>query len=187
MESTIAPFSFTVEGTSLTCQTRADLFSPKALDKGTEALMQQIKDLDYDSALDWGCGWGALGLWLSKRKPKAFITLIDSDLSAIKAAQNNAKLNELKGADIVLSAGYEEVEPQATFDLIVSNPPTHRGREVLESMIRDSKLHLNKKGKLVIVVEARLKPWVQRSLNEVFGECEILDRTSKHVVLSAHA
>lgn len=177
--------SFSLAGTTIQCETRPDLFSPKDLDKGTRLLLEQVVDLEYASALDWGCGWGAMTVWLASHRPTAQVIGLDSDVGAIKATRENIAHNKLSNAQVLASPGYEELDPAAKFDLIVSNPPTHRGREVVEAMIRESHTRLMPGGQLAIVVEARLKPWVQRELKAVFGDCEVLARTNKHVVLSA--
>lgn len=176
--------SFELGGKKIECETRPDLFSPKDLDKGTRLLLEQLADVKYTRALDWGCGWGAMALWLGANNPKASVIGLDSDIGAIKMAQSNVERNKLKNIDIVASHGFEDVAEQE-FDVIVSNPPTHRGREVVEMMIAESRERLAQGGKLMIVVEARLKPWVQRACTEVFGECEVLARTNKHVVIQA--
>ena len=178
---------FTVAGTSVRYETRADLFSPKGLDRGTQLLLESIVDKKYQHALDWGCGWGAMGLWLAAREPQAQVTMLDSDMSAIKATRVNIAANGLHNISLIPSAGYEDLDSDAVFDLIVSHPPTHRGREVVESMIRESHARLIVDGQLVIVVEARLKPWVKRALEAEFGTCKTLTHTQKHVVLAAIA
>ena len=86
---------FTVAGTSVRYETRADLFSPKGLDRGTQLLLESIVDKKYQHALDWGCGWGAMGLWLAAREPQAQVTMLDSDMSAIKATRVNIAANGL--------------------------------------------------------------------------------------------
>ena len=177
--------AISIDGTSLDCQTRPDLFSPKALDKGSEMLLQVVADLNYETALDLGCGWGAMGLWLAKHQPDSKVTLADSDLSAIKAAQLNAKANHIHNVEIVLSTSFDELTELAKHDLIVCHPPTHRGREIVESMIKHSAGRLTDNGVLALVVEARLKPWVLRSLKNSFKSVSIKSRSDKHVVLWA--
>jgi len=179
--------AFSVDGTTVAYVTRPDLFSPKGLDKGSQALLETVAKQSYESALDWGCGWGSLGLWLASRNPKAQVIALDSDMSAIKATRLNVGHNGLKNLTVTASTGYDDIDEDSRFDLIVSNPPTHRGREVVETMIADSRARLTPGGILVIVVEARLKPWVQRSLDAQFGSCEVIRRTNKHVVLSAQS
>ncbi len=176
---------FMIGGTRIDFVTRPDLFSPKGLDKGTQLLLESIVDKKYQQVLDWGCGWGAMGLWLAARDLQAKVTMLDSDMSAIKATRANIEANGLQNITLTPSTGFEDLDDDIHYDLIVSHPPTHRGREVVESMIRESYVRLSEGGGLVIVVEARLKPWVKRALEQVFGACETLKHTQKHVVLTA--
>lgn len=176
--------SFEVAGKKIEAETRPDLFSPKDLDKGTRLLLEQLAGTTYTRALDWGCGWGAIALWLGTNNFQAKILGLDSDIGAVKTAVQNVVHNKLTNVEIVASHGFEDVEA-SEFDLVVSNPPTHRGREVVETMIAESRERLVSGGKFMIVVEARLKPWVQRACTEVFGECEVKARTNKHVIISA--
>lgn len=175
---------FEVNNKRLTCQTSPDLFSPKGLDRGTRLLLEQLSGIEYTNALDWGCGWGAMALWLAARQPTATVLGLDSDVGAVRMAQINLERNNLQNLKIIASHGFDDIKAQQ-FDLIVSNPPTHRGREVVEDMISESHERLKSGGTLMIVVEVRLKPWVQRSLQAVFGESVVMARTNKHTVLLA--
>ena len=172
-----------VDGTSLQVATKPDLFSPKALDIGSRLLLDSVKTWQYEQVLDWGCGWGAIGLWLAKRNSRASITMLDSDIAAVATAQSNATHNELGNATVLASHGYEQLSTDAHYDLICSNPPTHRGREVVDMMIAQSFDRLTPGGKLVLVVEARIKPWVAREMTKTFGSYKILKRGPKNVVL----
>jgi len=171
----------------LTFETLPDLFSPKNIDPGTKLLLNEIfkSDIDYTNVLDWGCGWGVLGIVLAAKNPKAKVTAIDSDIAAIKISQSNKELSKLTNIDIIASYGFDSIPKDKKFDLIASHPPTHRGRQVVEDMIKDSFLHLNKDGSLFLVVEARLKPWVARAMKQVFTDYKLVSRTSKHVILRA--
>lgn len=175
---------FEVNNKKLTCQTSPDLFSPKGLDRGTRLLLEQLSGIEYTNALDWGCGWGAMALWLAVNRPEATVIGLDSDIGAVRVAQKNAELNKLKNLTIVASHGFDDVDTKGV-NLIVSNPPTHRGREVVEDMLSESHGCLEPGGTLMVVVEARLKPWVQRSLQSAFKNYQVVARTNKHVVLSA--
>ena len=134
----------------LTFETLPDLFSPKNIDPGTKLLLNEIfkSDIDYTNVLDWGCGWGVLGIVLAAKNPKAKVTAIDSDIAAIKISQSNKELSKLTNIDIIASYGFDSIPKDKKFDLIASHPPTHRGRQVVEDMIKDSFLHLNKDGSL---------------------------------------
>lgn len=179
--------SFKVAKVEIDFETKPDLFSPKALDMGSELLISCLPKFEYQTALDWGCGWGALALWLAKNNPKAKVTALDSDIAAVKTTQANATTNDLFNLHVMASHSYDELPVGHTFDLIVSNPPTHRGREVVESMIADSKERLNRNGVFLLVVEARIKPWVARQLKATFGDYKIVKRSPKHVVVMARS
>ncbi len=178
-------FSYKVKGVEIEFETKTDLFSPKGLDIGTELLLSCLPKFEYDTALDWGCGWGAISLWLAKNNPKSKVTAIDSDIAAVKTTQVNATTNRLFNLHVLASHSYDEIPASYVFDLIVSNPPTHRGREIVELMIVDSKEKLNQGGAIVLVVEARIKPWVARQLKATFGDYKIVKRSRKHVVVMA--
>lgn len=177
--------SFKVAGIKIDFETAPDLFSPKGIDMGTELLISCIPKFEYATALDWGCGWGGMSLWLGKNNPKANVIGLDSDIAAVKMATSNAKTNRLFNTHIIASHGYDDIPSSHIFDLIVSNPPTHRGREVVDSMISESKAHLAKGGTILLVVEARIKPWVARQLKIEFGNYRIVKRSPKHVVVMA--
>jgi len=176
---------FKVSLVELNYETKPDLFSPKGLDMGTELLLSTLSKYKYTTGLDWGCGWGAIAMWLAKNNPSAKITAIDSDIAAVRMAQENAKSNELINVHVMASHGFDDVPESHKFDLIASNPPTHRGREVVDNMIIQSKDYLNENGVLLLVVEARIKPWVFRQMKEVFGNCKIVKRGPKNVVVMA--
>lgn len=195
-----------IEGVELRFETLPDLFSPKKLDNGTRLLLQSFtrhpefisgsQNVKYEipeqarndenvRILDWGCGWGAIGIYLAKNQPSSSVIAIDSDIAATKITTANAKLNTIDNLSVLLSHGFDEVDKNLKFNLIVSNPPTHRGREVVEDMIAQSFYRLQEDGVILIVVEARLKPWVSKQLNKVFGDYKIVSRSNKHVVLMA--
>ncbi len=177
--------NFEVGEVSLAAETKPDLFSPKGLDQGTKLLLEVMNSsaLKYRKALDWGCGWGAIALWLAANRPTADVVAIDSDIAAVAATRQNASDNGLPNVRTIASHGYDEIETETDFDVICSNPPTHRGREVVDTMIRQSVQKLVDGGQLVLVVEARIKPWVAREMTAVFGNYKILKRGPKNVVL----
>ncbi len=177
--------SYRVLGTEINYETKPDLFSPKGLDKGSELLLGCMEKFPYTTALDWGCGWGAIALWLAKKAPNSQVTALDSDIAAVKIAQQNAIGNRIYNLHILASHGYEDLPASHKFDLIVSNPPTHRGREVVDTMILESFGRLNARGVLLLVVEARIKPWVATQLKIAFGDYKIVKRSKKHVVVMA--
>jgi 16S rRNA G1207 methylase RsmC len=176
---------YEVADTLVVAETQPDLFSPKGLDMGSQLLLEVVAKLKYKKVLDWGCGWGAIALWVAKHSPHAKVTALDSDIAAVAATLANAKAEKLANIEVVASHGYAQLEDSLKFNLICSNPPTHRGREVVDAMIAQSYDRLEDEGRLLLVVEARIKPWVAREMTKIFGSYKILKRGPKNVVLIA--
>lgn len=178
--------NFEVDSIVLSCETKPDLFSPKSIDSGSKLLLEYLvrhpELLTGSDILDWGCGWGAIGLTIARLNLTKKVVAIDSDIAAVSTTIANAERNHVKNIEVVASHGFDEIV-DSKFDLIVSNPPTHRGREVVETMIEQSYKQLNNGGSLLIVVEARLKPWVARQMKQVFENHKIAKRGPKHVIL----
>ena len=80
--------------------------------------------------LDIGTGSGCIAVTLAKQLPEAEVFALDVSKGALKVAQENAKLNEVKvnfiEADILDT---KNIENQPKFDVIVSNPPYVRELE----------------------------------------------------------
>lgn len=192
-------FNYTIAGTIIEATSEPDLFSPKGLDIGTRLLLSVISNVveksntrsldstrdDKLTLLDWGCGWGAIALYTAKKFPAAQVAALDSDIAAVETCKKNALLNEINNLEVIASHSFAQLSENQTFDMITSNPPTHRGREVVDNMIAESKDRLNPGGSILLVVEARIKPWVARQLKATFGDYRIVKRSAKHVVLIA--
>ena len=82
--------------------------------------------------LDMGCGSRAIGIAAAKLATKGEAVLVNSDIRATRLAQRNINLNGITNATVVLGDGTSDLPPKSRFDVVVSNPPTHSGREVLD-------------------------------------------------------
>lgn len=100
------------------------LFSPKNIDRGTLAMLSVIEFDEADRICDLGCGYGVVGIVAGKLIGADRVVMVDQDEEAVKAAIENAKLNDLAALDIRLSDGFANVT-QADFTKIISHPPYH--------------------------------------------------------------
>lgn len=125
------------------------VFSKKGLDFGTRTLLES---LDYNNIkgkiLDFGCGYGSIGIIVSKITGLE-VDMLDINKRSIDLAKENSKLNKVK-TNIFESNIYENV--QNKYDYIISNPPIRVGNEILHKILFEAKDHLNDNGKLIIVV-----------------------------------
>src|SRR5206468_8100266 len=72
-------------GQTLSLDVPWDVFSSQRIDEGTLLLLKTLPEGEPRSLLDLGCGYGALGLPVAARWPKARCLLIDRDLLAVAA------------------------------------------------------------------------------------------------------
>ncbi|GEP05495.1 methyltransferase [Methylobacterium oxalidis] len=79
------------------------------------------RDQPVRRAADIGCGSGAAGIAVAKRRPGAETVLVDINPAALRAARVNARLAGTEGVVTRRSDMLRDVE--GDFDLIVSNPP----------------------------------------------------------------
>ena len=132
------------------------IFSHGRLDAGTRVLLDVIGRLPAAGrrVLDFACGSGVIGAFLSALEPTARLDFLDVDAVALAAASEN-----VPGARLIPSDGFDALE-QERYDLIVSNPPYHEGKvqtgRVVERLVRGAPDHLETDGSLVLVTQRRL-------------------------------
>jgi 16S rRNA (guanine1207-N2)-methyltransferase len=173
----------TVRGFELRLQTQAGVFAHRGLDGGTKLLIEAMRVSPTARVLDLGCGYGAIGIVAAKLATRGHVTLVDSDIRATRLAQRNLELNGVENAEVVLGDGIRDLPPKSRFDVVVSNPPTHSGREVLDEMVAGAYKVLRPRGQLYLVINRLLS--LRREVEAVFGNAEAVERSKGFVVLRA--
>jgi len=126
-------------------------FSKDKLDYGTRLLLETITSKKLNGkALDLGCGYGPIGIYLSKKTELKEIDMIDINDRALKLAKENVKNNKLNNINIYKSNIYENVEKK--YNYIITNPPIRAGKEVLRNILINAKEHLLEEGELWFVM-----------------------------------
>ena len=170
---------------TLTLRTRHGLFSARAIDAGTALLLRELEAAPpQQRVLDFGCGYGAIGLTLASRWPEAQVTLIDSDVRAVEAAQENIEANRLANARAVLSPGLRGAGTEP-FDLIVSNLPAQAGNDALDEMLLEAHDRLAAGGTLAVVVVNGIRRYIQRRAAMIFGDAHKAHQGPRHSVIEA--
>lgn len=125
------------------------VFSKKGLDFGTRTLLETL-DIEKikGKILDFGCGYGPIGIYISKMTCEE-VHMIDINRRSLELARKNVNLNHVN-VKIYESNIYENVTEQ--FDYIISNPPIRVGKEILYKILFGAKDHLKQNGELWIVV-----------------------------------
>jgi 16S rRNA (guanine1207-N2)-methyltransferase len=141
------------------------MFAHGRLDGGSAFLIENLPPLtDGARVLDYGCGAGVLSLALQRQAAGLEITLFDNDALALEVAAKN-----VEGAEIVCGTSLKDLDDE-TYDLILSNPPIHTGKQqtyaMLERLILEAPAHLAKGGRLRLVVQGTAP--VERMMGQVF-------------------
>jgi len=169
-------------GHPLQFSTTWGLFSPKAIDEGSELLLEYIDVARDEQALDFGCGYGPLGLAIARSAPEGSAQLIDKDFVAIKYANQNAKLNGITNAKAYLSNALADVPVDDRFTLVVSNLPAKTGNELYTLAFHDAKQRLKPGGRIVVVTINGLRSYMKRAFNDTFGNYKKLKQGKTYTV-----
>lgn len=177
---------FLYRGEMLTIETDRGLFASHGLDPGTALLIETLENLAVERILDLGCGWGAIGLAAAKSVPDAHVVLTDVNQRAVRLARRNLERNGVRHPDVRLGNLFEPVMGE-TFDLILSHPPFHAGRETVLEFLMKTPEHLNDSGHLRVVGKGSQGiRFYQAWLTERWGpEVEVLARGGGYRVVDA--
>jgi len=105
------------------------VFAGASVDIGTRALLEAATQLpSYATAIDLGCGSGVLAAFLARRMPEARVIASDVSAVAVQSALLTAEANGVR-VEAVRDDGLS-LQPDASADLIVLNPPFHVGAAV---------------------------------------------------------
>ncbi len=168
--------------TPMSFWTDAGVFSKKMVDYGSQVLLKTLHFEKGESVLDVGCGYGPIGLTLSKVF-SVQSTLIDINSRALDLARKNAERNGV-AAEIYHSNLYENVI--GTFHHIVSNPPIRAGKMVVHEVIAGAFQHLEVNGTLTIVIQKKQgAPSAKTKMEEVFGNCQIIKKDKGYYILES--
>lgn len=160
------------------------VFAHGRLDGGTRLLLDVSPPAREGArVLDFACGHGAIGATVRAREPTAAVSFLDVDALALEAARRN-----VPGALTLLSDGWNAAG-RSTWDLVVSNPPWHAGKQesltVLEGLVAGAARRLVVGGGLVFVTQRRLP--VEPLLAEAFERVEVLGDDGPWRVWAARA
>jgi len=161
------------------------LFSPRNIDEGTLMLLDHLDVAADETALDFGCGYGPLGLAIAKAAPRGSVQLIDKDFVAIDYANKNAEANSLPNAKAYLSNALMNVPSDQAFSLVVSNLPAKTGNELYWLAFNDAKQRMKPGGKIVVVTINGLRAYMKRSFTDIFGNYKKLKQGKTYTISAA--
>lgn len=156
------------------------IFSAGELDEGTQLLLDHIP-YDRGKVLDMGSGAGIIGALYKKISPASEVVMSDWSKLAVLASQKTLEMNRLQ-AEVVESDLFQNIKEK--FDLIVCNPPFHKGMDTdysfIENFAEEARKHLNRNGAVYIVANSFL-PY-GKILEKFFKKVDIVADTKKYKV-----
>lgn len=169
-----------IQGQLFTFWTDYNVFSKNGLDFGTRTLLESI---DINSLkgkiLDFGCGYGPIGIFLAKNNLK--VDMIDVNLRALNLAKKNAAINGVN-VSIFESNIYSNVT--AKYDYIITNPPIRVGKKILYEILIGAREHLKEDGTLIFVINKdQGAKSVARDMEE-FYQVDILEKNKGFYVIA---
>lgn len=142
-------YNTNINGITLKLYTDNGVFSKNKLDFGTRTLLENLEINRFKGdILDFGCGVGPIGIYLSLKLNQE-IDMLDINKRSVKLAIENSILNKAK-TNVFESNIYENITKK--YDFIISNPPIRVGNEILYKILFGAKEHLKQNGELWIVI-----------------------------------
>ena len=161
------------------------VFSKNKVDFASKLLVETFLDTTRDDRdfkmLDVGCGYGFLGIVISKIL-NVDIELVDVNKRALHLSERNIKLNEVKGRAYESNA-YECVKNK--YDYIITNPPIRAGKETVLNILKGAKNHLLDNGELWFVISKdQGAKSIKKELEELYN-IEIMEKNKGFYVFRA--
>ena len=162
-------------------KTDSNTFSPDKLDLGSTLLAESADPKPGERVLDLGCGWGLVGIAVAKRVQGIVLTMTDVNSRAVTCAKENALRNNIP-AEIKVSDGFAALG-DATFDLILFNPPFSAGKKIWQPIVVEAKERLSPGGRIMIVGRhSKGGRDTEQFLDELFDNVDTVSRQSGYRV-----
>ena len=152
LKSEIRELIYTIANTEFKFLSDNGVFAKNKIDYGSAFLVSQFlkQHLDITSShiLDVGCGYGFIGIVISKLR-KTKVDLIDVNKRALHLCERNIKINKVD-CQAYISDCYEN--DYNKYDYIITNPPIRAGKVVVEKILLEAKNYLQDQGELWFVI-----------------------------------
>lgn len=165
------------------------VFSYDDIDYGTELLIKTIFEdeniNEYNHAIDLGCGYGPIGLFIKRKFSNLSFKLVDINERAVELTKHNAKENDIE-VEVIKSDFFKLINEENYFNLIVSNPPIRIGKQILFKMYDEAYNKLTNNGTLWLVVRKQQGALSHlKFLETVFEDVQVKARSKGFFIISA--
>ncbi len=170
-----------INNIKLKFKTDNTVFSPTNIDKGTLAMVSQVNFDENDRILDLGCGYGFVGIYVSKIVGQNNVVMSDISKESVELSRFNAELNNIKDISIIQSDCLDNIK-ENNFSLILTNPPYHVDFLVPKKFIEQGYKKLKVGGKMYMVTKRR--EWYKNKFISIFGSVEIIEIEGYYVFMT---
>ncbi len=185
LKSNPQEYKFNFKENVFTFKTDSGVFSKNYIDFGTFTMLNNFIPNDIDAPiLDIGCGYGPVGVVISKLYNKNII-MTDINERAISLSLDNIKINKATTCKCFKSNLYDELKDYK-FSSIITNPPIRAGKQVVQAIYNGAYDHLIFGGELWVVIQKKQgAPSSKDFLTILFGNCEIIDKEKGYYILKS--
>lgn len=184
LKSELRDITFSIDAYNFLFKSDNGVFSKNKIDYASLFLVKTFlssKKKDYGSILDIGCGYGFIGITLSKLLNK-HVDMADINKRAVHLCEMNIKENKVN-ASCFESDIYSNIFNK--YDLIITNPPIRVGKEILMRFLKEGLDHLNKDGELWFVINKDQGAKSVLKELELTHKCEVIDKSKGFFVILA--
>jgi 16S rRNA (guanine1207-N2)-methyltransferase len=178
-------FNVEIHGRVYVIRTLPGVFSFDHLDEGTKMLLDCMQIPAGGRVLDLGSGCGVIGI-VAADLGAGHVDLADDHLLSVRSSLENLRINKISNACVYASDLYKNL-PTVIYDMILSNPPYHAGKnvnyEMTNQLIEQSYQRLVRGGSLLIVANRFIR--YERLMNQIFNNVSILQESGKFHLLSS--
>ena len=161
------------------------VFSKKYIDYGSYVMLNSfIPNTIKAPILDMGAGYGALGIVISKLYDKDVI-MCEINKRAYELINQNIDMNKVT-AKAIHSDLYSNLDANLKFSAIVTNPPIRAGKSTVFAIYDGAIKRLCENGELWVVIQKKQgAPSSKAHLEELFGNCEIINKDKGYYILKS--
>ncbi len=177
-------FTFNYKNHTFKFKTDNGVFSKEYIDYGSFVMLNEFIPNNIDlPILDMGCGYGPIGIVVSKLYNKKTI-MAEINERAYNLALDNVKTNN-SNSEVYNSNLYEKLEGME-FSSVITNPPIRAGKDIVFKIYEGAYNHLAINGELWVVIQKKQgAPSSMAHIKELFNNCEIVKRDRGYYILKA--
>lgn len=162
-----------IKDIDFTFHSSQQLFSKENVDKGSKFLLNTIKLQSNIKLLDYGCGYGIIGIGAAKIFNVSDVSFVDIKAIAYEKTIENIKINNLTNkTDVFLTTDLRQCCKK--FDVVLSHFPIHVSNDKKIKMLQNCYDVLNKNGKLICVIPLTFD--FEKLVNLIFQNYKLISK-----------